>query len=114
MFVGQGRIVDTDGLRVRLDDTGETVATTWALPYRYHPQAYDAVTVMGSGERFYVTGLVRGRGRTEVDCAGDLPIACAGRMRLSHQHGASRSSDGFPTCIPGPGSADTGRPKSGS
>ncbi len=90
--VDQGRFWGNDPagrLRVRLSDTwGRVVVAEWALPYQYTPAPGDVLRVIGRAGRYYVTGVVRGRGRSRLAFSGDLGIrAEGGSLRLSARRG---------------------------
>lgn len=76
--------VDVEG-RVRVRSAvppGEVVAT-WALPFRYVPEAGDVLQVLGQGDRYWVTGIVSGRGRAALAFHGGVQVGGPGTLRLA-------------------------------
>lgn len=82
VFVGSAEVlaVEPDGRpRVRvLGGACETTVATWALPFRYEPRPGDLLLVYGKQGRYWVTGVERGRGRSQLVFGGDAELRAAG------------------------------------
>ncbi|HEX5052281.1 MAG TPA: hypothetical protein VFZ65_10945 [Planctomycetota bacterium] len=91
VFVGQARVLGTatDGRpRVLVFDRRATVAVAdWALPFRYEPTAGDLLLVMGQHDRFWVTGVTHGHGRSQLAFLGDAALHARGVLRLASDAG---------------------------
>jgi hypothetical protein len=68
-----------------IDIDGALARATMALAYPYRPAVDDVVLVMGQDDRWYVTGVIDGRGLTRMDFPGDLELRAAGRVRIASQ-----------------------------
>lgn len=86
LYVGLARVLgsEADG-RPRLlvfDRAATTTVADWALPFRYRPAPGDLLQVMGHRDRFWVTGVVTGRGRSQLAFRGDAALSATGTLRL--------------------------------
>lgn len=91
VYVGPARVqaITEDG-RAAIQVLGgscERAIADWALPYRYQPVIGDLLLVMGQNSRYWVTGVVRGQGRSELAFCGDTQLHAAGTMRLGGDGG---------------------------
>lgn len=68
-----------------IDMDGQLARATMALAYPYRPAVDDMVLVMGQDDRWYVTGVLDGKGLTRMDFPGDLELRAAGRVRIESQ-----------------------------
>jgi hypothetical protein len=68
-----------------IDLDGDLARATMALAYPYRPAVGDTVLVMGQDDRWYVTGVLDGKGLTRMDFPGDLELRAAGRVRIESQ-----------------------------
>ena len=84
--VGLGRVVgcESDGrpcLRLMFG-AAEQVVADWALPYRYQPVVGDLLQVIGRCDRYWITGVVQGHGRSHMASSGSMRLSARGRLRL--------------------------------
>jgi hypothetical protein len=88
-MLGPARVhaVEAHGTWVDLE-SGRRVLATIALADRYQPEPADVLLVIGDGDRFYVIGVIDGRGRHVIERQGDVELrAVGGRVRLHGDRG---------------------------
>jgi hypothetical protein len=67
---------------------GHAVSAELALAVPYRPALGDSMLVTGRGGEYYVIGVLRGRGRTELHLDGDVELrAVGGSLELSADRG---------------------------
>ena len=96
IYVGPARVLSiaADG-RPRLQVLGgacDTTVADWAIPYRYEAHAGDLLLVLGRDRRYWVTGVIHGRGRSQLAFRGDTSLAASGTMHLSGDGGVQLDS----------------------
>lgn len=62
--------------------SGQVAVADWALPFRYQAQCGDLLLVIGQAGRYWVTGIIRGRGKSQLAFQGNTVFQSAGRMQL--------------------------------
>ncbi len=73
----------TEAPRVQLQDgSGDCVTPEWALPFHYAAAAGDLLRLIGQHGRYWVTGIVHGRGRNELAFRGPFTLHTSGELRL--------------------------------
>lgn len=65
-----------------IDVEGSLARAEMALAYPYRPVVGDIVLVMGQEDRWYVTGVLDGKGLTRLDYPGNVEMRAAGRFRI--------------------------------
>jgi hypothetical protein len=79
--------VDLHDLTVRIGPEHEVDARL-ALAYPYQPVPGDLVLTIGQGDDYYVIGVLRGSGRTELAFEGDVALrAVGGRLDIHADQG---------------------------
>ena len=73
--IGPARVLGAVEDRVRLDLDGIPVWATYALPYRYRAEPGDRLLVAGEADRWYVIGILEGRGEVSLQAPGDLRLS---------------------------------------
>ncbi|MCB9877495.1 MAG: hypothetical protein H6835_07840 [Planctomycetes bacterium] len=63
------------------------IIADWAIPFRYTPETGDLLQVLGQHGRFWVTGVVHGRGRSQLAFRGDTAVHASGALRLGADGG---------------------------
>jgi len=75
------------GARVRVEDGREVLAIS-AFVVAYEPAIGDELLVVGSGDRYFAIGVVRGAGKLALSIDGDVDLrAKGGELRLSGDKG---------------------------
>lgn len=86
--VGPARVVETGEGRVRLRIDDEEAWADLALAFPYRPAAGDTVLVLGQESKWYVIGVLRGKGVTAFVAPGDLEFSAPnGSIGLSAAEG---------------------------
>lgn len=80
-YLGPAMVLRIDGPRIVLGLPGGEAEATMALAYPYHPEPGDLVLAIGERD-LYVIGVLQGRGKTNLDVAGDLRIRARGRITI--------------------------------
>ncbi|MBL8723402.1 MAG: hypothetical protein JNK49_05115 [Planctomycetes bacterium] len=70
-------------VRVRCGAEAGEILAAWALPFRFVPEVGDVLQLLGQNGRWWVTGIVAGRGRAMLAFRGDARLGAAGELRLS-------------------------------
>lgn len=87
-YLGPATVRHIDGRRVQLECPDEFPWATLALAQNYQPEEEDVVLAIGSGDNWYVIGVIDGHGRTSIVAPGDLENhAPAGRIDLLARDG---------------------------
>jgi len=74
-------------ITIRLE-TGDEVAAQPALPYPYAAEPGDVVLAIGHEERYFVIGILSGRGKTRLEIQGDVTLrAVEGTLDLQGDRG---------------------------
>ena len=72
--LGPARVVRAEGNRVQLELANEMVWAVVALAYPYQPVSGDSVLIIGQDGMWYVIGVLKGSGTTNLTVPGDLCI----------------------------------------
>jgi hypothetical protein len=91
VYVGPARVLSTeaDG-RVRVQVLGgacDTTTADWAIPFRYEAVPGDLLLVLGQLGRYWVTGIVQGRGRSQMAFQGHTELKARGTLHLGGDGG---------------------------
>ncbi|MCK5940783.1 MAG: hypothetical protein KAI24_02340 [Planctomycetes bacterium] len=91
VHVGAAKVLAIEGdgrPRVQLlTGSCEQLTASWALPFRYVPQVGDLLLVLGQIDRYWVTGIVQGDGRSELAFRGDLTVHADKTMHVGGDGG---------------------------
>lgn len=91
LFVGQARVLHgTPDGRVRVQLLGGNCATCtaeFAIPFRYQPVTGDVLQVLARAGECWVTGVVHGRGTSQLAFRGPIELHAAGALRLAADGG---------------------------
>jgi hypothetical protein len=88
MHLGPATVVKVDGDRCHVDVGEHYRWAQLALAFPYQPAANDIVLVAGQEERWYVIGVLKGSGLTQLTVPGDLCIrAPHGSIELNAARG---------------------------
>ena len=72
--IGTATILAVDGSRVSLSIDGAETPATMALAFPYRPVAGDTVLALGQESKWYVIGVLQGRGVSSFIAPGDLEL----------------------------------------
>lgn len=90
-YLGPGRVTAAEAGRVTVElPGGPSVVAEMALALPYEPALGDTLLVIGKEERYYVIGVLHGRGRTVLSLSGDVAVhARDGALSLSGDKGVA-------------------------
>jgi hypothetical protein len=84
-YLGPARVIAIDPLRVSVPDGMVSVLS--ALPYEYDPAIGDRVLVTGQEDRYYLLGILSGRGKIRFVAPGDLELSAPqGTVQIRSPH----------------------------
>jgi len=87
-FLGPARVACSAGNRVRVELPDIVVWARMALAYPYKAEPGDTVLVISQMDRWYVIGVLAGRGKTSFSVPADLELRAAkGSIRLEAGRG---------------------------
>jgi hypothetical protein len=80
-YLGPATIVEQAGSGYRVEHPDGFSIASLALGYPYRPEPGDRVLVIGINPSF-VIGVLKTKGRTQLNVTGDLEITATGKLRL--------------------------------
>ncbi len=86
--LGPARITRVEGIRLWISLESREVPATMAIAYPYQPEEGDIVLTIGQEEKYYVIGLIQGRGKCTFTAPGDIEFrAPRGQIDLLSSRG---------------------------
>jgi len=96
VYVGPARVLaaQDDGrpLVQVLGGDCETSIANWAIPFHYVPGPGDTLLVIGRDNQYWVTGVLSGRGRSQIAFHQDTTLQASGTLDLGGDGGVRLES----------------------